>query len=68
MTMLTKTVKREVRKLLGPTGLMGKRGPAKSVRVLVRREVELKLPANPKKSEMGRGDDTSSYYEIGGSR
>lgn len=62
MTMLTKTVKREVRKLLGQTGLMGKRGPAKSVRVLVRREME--KTAAPRKVQ----PVDASFYEIGGSR
>ena len=39
-SMMLKMVRQEVRRTLKPTGLLGKRGPAKSVTVMVKREVE----------------------------
>lgn len=38
--MLQKMVRREVRRALKPTGLLGKRGPAKNVPIMVRRQVD----------------------------
>lgn len=40
MKEIKKMVRQEVRRTLKPTGLIGKRGPAKNVPVLVKRQLE----------------------------
>ncbi len=37
--LMLKMVRQEVRRALKPTGLLGKRGPAKNVQVMVQREI-----------------------------
>ncbi len=41
---LLQMVRQEVRRALKPTGLLGKRGPAKNVPVMVRRQVDSAKP------------------------
>lgn len=38
--LIQKVVRQEVRRALKPTGLLGKRGPAKSVPVMVKRQID----------------------------
>ena len=42
-TDILKLVRREVRKALGPTGLIGKRGPAKNIVGMVTKSVKIEI-------------------------
>ncbi len=45
MSLLLKIVRQEVRRTLKPTGLIGKRGPARNVPVLIERQFVKNRPA-----------------------
>lgn len=65
-TLMIKMVRKEIRRALNPTGLMGKRGPAKSVPVLVSRAIEAKSSETAVEDRPSRG--SAGFYWLGGSK
>ena len=68
MKLIEKMVRQEVRRSLKPTGLVGVRGPAKSVPVLVRRAVDARFIVVSAPSGKGGYIIPKSFFEVGGSR
>lgn len=54
-TLLLKIVRQELRRTLKPTGLIGKRGPARSIDILIGRRIEKDRPAGVFAAPMALG-------------
>lgn len=55
MSLLLKIVRQEVRRTLKPTGLIGKRGPARNVPILIERQVIKQRPVGVREPALGIG-------------
>ena len=55
MSLLLKIVRKEVRRTLKPTGLIGKRGPARNVPILIERQVVKQRPTSVREPALGLG-------------